>query len=181
MPQMWALFAVLLGTGGLLVAGVRRRRAVHAVAAGLAQPAARRPGRDGAGGAAGARLRPVARCCRCSRPLVGQTYGVGDALVHGVVPLRRGLGALQPGVSAVDGVQRRVASAADRAAPWRSCWRLVEPSFGELSRYSLFGVMSGGDAISVAADCRGWDCSPARPLSAAMLYAAAVNIARQDF
>ena len=67
LPQMWTLFAVLLGTGGLLSQASGGGGAVHAVAAGLAQPPARRARRDGPGGTAGARLRPVARCSRCSR------------------------------------------------------------------------------------------------------------------
>ena len=140
---MWTLFAVLLGTGGLLVAGRRRRCAVHAVAAGLAQPPARRPRRD----------RPRQNCwCSPSipslvlpllSPAVGQSYGIGDALVHGDVHVHRRHRALQPGVSALHRFQRRLAAVADRAAARRPCSALFEQSSAASSRYGLFGLMSG--------------------------------------
>ena len=62
-------------------------------------------------------------------PAIGQTYGIGDALVHAACMFIGGHRVFQPGVSAVDRVQRRVASAADRCSAWRSCWRSSNWSF----------------------------------------------------
>ena len=179
LPQMWTLFAVLLGTGGLLSQASGRRRAVHAVAAGLAQPPARRPGRDGAGGAAGARLRPLAPAAAA---LAGRRADLRRRRRARPrrVPVRR----------------RRPCSSA-----WRSCCPRCSATCGvrllivllrggragalravlpDLSRYSLFRVMSG--EVYFRGGGLPWlGLLASAAVSAAMLYAAIRNIARQDF
>ena len=106
----------------------RRRGAVHAVAAGLAQPAAGGSGRDRLGELLVLAVVPSLLLPLLS-PAVGQTYGVGDALVHGVCLFIARRGVLQPGVPAVDGVQRRVAAAADCVLRAGSASRFSNGSF----------------------------------------------------
>ncbi len=76
MRQLWALFAVLLGTGAAH-AGIQRQGAVHAVAARLTPPAAGGPCRDGARGAGDPRNPPPAHA---STALAGALNAEGTEL-----------------------------------------------------------------------------------------------------
>ena len=145
------------------LAGVGRRRAVHALAAGVARPAARRPRRDRAGGAARARLPAVAACCRCSRRPSARRFGVGDVLVHGACVFVAGavLFSMASLLSTVFSDVWRPALIVCAARRLRSA--IAEPFFGDYSRYSLFGHHGRRDVLPRRLDCRGWDCSPARP------------------
>ena len=114
-------------------------------------------------------------------PAVGQHYGLGDALVHGVCFFVAGGGALQRRRSAVDGVRtimwRPLADCLRLSRP-RS--RIAEPFFGELSRYSLFGIMDG--EIYFRGGGVPWlELLASAAVSAALLFAASRNLARQDF
>ena len=128
LTQMWTLFAVLLGSGGLLSGGASRGGAVHDVAAGLAESSARRPRGDRPGRAAGTRHRPDADH---RRPVAGDWRALQP---HGRrclrrVPVPRRCRLLQPRAAAVHGVRRSVAAAAPhvrggvraRARRGRSC------------------------------------------------------------
>jgi hypothetical protein len=178
MTQMLTLFAVLLGTGGLLSQGSRggalftlslpvtRNRVLGVRAAtGLAELLAL--------ATAPLLLLPLLS------PAVGQRYGVGDALAHGVCLFVAAtvVFSLAFLLSTVFGDVWRPALIAGGAA---TVLGICEPFFPEISRYSLFGIMTGeryfrggglpwiGLLISAAA-------------AAAMLYAATRNIARRDF
>ncbi len=176
--QLWTIFAVLLGTGGLLsqVSGggalftlslPASRARLHAVrtATGLAE------------------LLVLAFVPSLLLPLlspgVGQTYGIGDALVHSACLFLAGsvFFSLASLLSTVfSDIWRPLLIALCAAA----LLALFEQVVDGLSRYSLLGVMSGeryfrggglpwpGLFLSVL-------------LSAAMLYGAALNLARRDF
>jgi hypothetical protein len=89
LPQMWAIFAVLLGTGGLLTQA-SRGGALYT----LSMPVSRARllgvrAATGLGELSALALVPSLVVPLVS-PLVGQTYGVGDALVHGMCLFVRG-------------------------------------------------------------------------------------------
>jgi len=178
MRQMWTLFAVLLGTGGLLAqsAGggalftlslpVSRNRLLGVRAAtGLAEllvlafvPSL---------------LIPVLS------PTIGQAYGVGDALVHSACMFLAG-----SVFFSLAFLLSTVFSDVWRPLLIVLCAAIVlalsEAFFPDLSRYGLFRVMSGekyfrGDGLPWLGLLAG------TALSAAMLYAASKKIARLDF
>jgi hypothetical protein len=178
MTNMLTLFAVLLGAGGLLTQASRggalftlslpvsRNRVVGVRAAtGLAELVVL--------GFVPPLLLPILS------PVVGQTYGIGDAIVHGACLSIAGavLFSLAHLLSTVFSDVWRPALMAGGAA---IVLGLCESVFPDLGRHSLFGTMTGevyfrgggvpwpGLLASLAA-------------SAAMLYTAARNIARQDF
>ena len=176
--QMWTIFAVLLGTGGLLsqVSGggalftlslpVSRTRLLTVRAAtGLAELLA-------------LVLVPSLLLPLLS-PSIGRSYGLGDALVHAACMFIAGsvFFSLASLLSTVfSDVWRPLMIALCLAA----LLALAETVVDGLSRYSLLGVMSGeryfhggglpwpGLFVSAAA-------------SALMLYGAALNLARRDF
>ena len=176
--QMWTIFAVLLGTGGLLsqVSGggalftlslpVSRTRLLTVRAAtGLAELLA-------------LVLVPSLLIPLLS-PAIGRSYGLGDALVHAACMFIAGsvFFSLASLLSTVFGdVWRPLMIALCLAA----LLALAETVVDGLSRYSLLGVMSGeryfrggglpwpGLFVGAAA-------------SALMLYCAALNLARRDF
>ncbi len=119
-------------------------------------------------------------CCRCSRRPSGRRYSLGDALVHGAVHVHRGHRVLQPGVPALDRLQRRLAAAADCRSARRPCWRSSNSLSATSSRYSLFRVMSG-ETYFRGGGLPWLGLLASAAVSAAMLYAATRNIARQDF
>ncbi len=176
--QTWTIFAVLLGTGGLLsqapgggalftlsLPATRNRVLGVRAATGLAEllvlafvPSL---------------LLPVLS------PAIGQTYGVADALVHGACMFIAGavFFSLAFLLSTVFSDVWRPLLIVLCVATGLALFGLV---FHDLSRYSLFRVMSaevyfrGGGLPWV-----GLLASAA--VSVAMLYAATRNIARQDF
>jgi ABC-2 type transport system permease protein len=178
MPQLWALFAVLLGTGGLLsqtsgggalftlsLPATRARVLGIRAATGLAELLAL--------AIIPALLLPVLS------PLIGESYRVQDALTHSLCLFIAGtvFFSLAFLLSTVFADVWRPALVALCAAAGLA---LLELIFRDLSRYSLFRVMTGetyfrGDGLPWL----GLVASAA--LSMAMLYAAGRNIARQDF
>ena len=176
--DLWTLFAVLLGTGGLLSQAsgggalftlslpVSRNRLLGVRAAtGLAELLVL------------AFVPPL--LLPLLSPAVGQTYGIGDALVHGACLFIAGavFFSLAFLLSTVfSDVWRPVLIVCGVAAVLALC----EPFFGDLSRYSLFGVMSG--EIYFRGGGLPWlGLLASAAVSAAMLFAATRNIARQDF
>jgi hypothetical protein len=176
--QMWALFAVLLGTGGLLsqasgggalftlsLPATRSRLLGVRAATGLAEllvlafvPSL---------------LLPVLS------PIVGQTYGIGDAVIHGAYLFIAGavffsltfllstvFTGVWPPLLIVLGVATVVAFGG-----------LLSP---DLSRYSIFRLMSA-EAYFRGRGVPWLGLLASAAASAAMLYGAAINIARRDF
>jgi hypothetical protein len=112
-------------------------------------------------------------------PAVGETYNVGDALVHGACLF------IAAGVvfsltfllaTVFSDLWRPVLIASGAAAVLGLC----DPFFPALSRYGLFGIMSG--EVYFRGGGLPWlGLLASAAASAAMLYAASRNIARQDF
>jgi hypothetical protein len=111
--------------------------------------------------------------------MIGQTYGIGEALVHGACIFIAGsvFFSLAFLLSTVfTGVWPPLLIAICVAA----VLRLFDVVLRDLSRYSVFGVMSGesyfrGDGLP-------WlGLLASAAASAAMLYGAVLNIARRDF
>jgi ABC-2 type transport system permease protein len=178
MTNMLSLFAVLLGTGGLLSQGAGGGALFT-----LSLPVSRKAllGVRAATGLAEllvlAFVPPL--LIPVLSPGVGQTYGVGDAFVHGACLF----GAATVLFSATSFLCTVFADT------WRpalivccvaSVIGLAEPFIGWVSRYSLFGIMTGesyfrGDGVP-------WlGLLASAAVSAAMLFAASSNLARQDF
>lgn len=176
--QMWALFAMLLGTGGLL-----SQSAGGGTLFTLSLPATRNRLLGVRAATALAELLVLA--CVPSllltllSPAIGQTYGIGDAVVYSLCVFIAGavFFSLTFLLSTVFG---------DIWRPWliALCVAMVLALLGfvapDLSRYSIFGVMSG----EVYFRGGGWPwlgLLTSAAVSVAMLYAATINIARQDF
>jgi hypothetical protein len=178
MTNMLTLFAVLLGAGGLLSQASRggavftlslpvsRNRVVAIRAAtGLAELLV-------------LAVVPVLLLPVLS-PAVGETYGIGDALVHGACLF------IAAGVvfsltfllaTVFSDLWRPVLIASGAAAVLGLC----DPFFPALSRYGLFGIMSG--EVYFRGGGLPWlGLLASAAASAAMLYAATTNIGRQDF
>lgn len=178
LPQMMTLFAVLLGTGGLL-AQASGGGALFT----LSLPASR--GRvlgiraaTGIGELFVLAVAPALAIAFLS-PAVAQSYGIGDVFVHAVCQFVVGavFFSLAFLLSTVFGdIWRPLLIACAVAAALA-----IGPTFvPELSRYSLFAVMSGetyfrGNGLP-------WiGLIASVTLSAALLYAAARNIEHTDF
>jgi ABC-2 type transport system permease protein len=178
MTQLLTLFAVLLGTGGLLSQAPRggamftlslpvSRNRVLAVraATGLAELLA-------------LAFVPVLLFPMLS-PAVGETYGIGDALVHGACLFIAGavVFSLAFLLSTVfTDVWRPALIAGCTAAVLGIC----EPFFPDLARYSLFATMDG--EVYFRGGGLPWlGLLASTAASVAMLYTATRNIARQDF
>jgi len=178
MRQMWSLFAVLLGTGGLL-SQVSGGGALFT----LSLPATRNR-LLGVRAATGlAELLVLAFVPTLLLPMlspaIGQTYGIGDALVHSLCMYIAG--------------SVFFSLAFLLSTVFNDVWRpllivlclafalgLFELVFRDLSRYSLFGVMSA--EVYFRGHGLPWlGLLTTAAASAAMLYAASKNIARQDF
>jgi hypothetical protein len=175
--QMLSLFAVLLGAGGLLSQGSRgalftlslpvsRERLLGVrTATGLAELAV-------------LSFVPLLLVPAIS-PAVGQHYGLADAAVHGICFFVAG--------------SVLFSAAALLSTVFHDQWRpilivcvfaaalaIAEPFFGELSRYSLFGIMDG--EIYFRGGGVPWlELLATAAVSAALLFAASRNLARQDF
>jgi ABC-type transport system involved in multi-copper enzyme maturation permease subunit len=178
LPKTWALFAILLGAGGLL-SQASRGGAMFT----LSLPVSRERLLDIRAGAALAELFVLALVPSVLvvllSPAVGQSYSLADALVHGVCLFIAGtvLFSLTFLLSTVFNDLWRPPLIVVAAA---TCVSFAEQAVRGLSRYSLFGVMSAesyfrdgavpwvGLLITAAA-------------SAAMLYLARINMARHDF
>ena len=177
-PELWAIFAVLLGTGGLLAQGnrggalftlslpVSRNRLIGVRAAtGMSELLAM--------ALVSSLVLPVLS------PAVGQSYSVGDALVHGACLFIAGavLFSLAMLLSTVfSDVWRPPLFVLCGATLLAFC----EAVFRDLAPYSLFGTMSG-ELYFRYGEVPWLGLFASILLSATLLYAAARNIARQDF
>ena len=176
--QMLSLFAVLLGTGGLLSQAsgggalftlslpVSRNRLLGVRAAtGLAELAA-------------LAFVPVLLLPVIS-PAVGERFGVADALVHGACLFVAGA-VLFSLACLLSTVFNDVWRPALIVCAFAAVLGIAEPFFGELSRYSLFGIMNG--EIYFREGGVPWrELLATTAVSAAILFATSRNLARQDF
>ena len=178
MVQMLSLFAVLLGSGGLLsqAAGggglftlslpVSRDRLLGVrAAAGLAEL--------GVLAFVPSLLLPL------MSPAVGQSFGVGSVVAHGICAFAAAA-VLFSAATLLSTVFTDVWRPALIVCAVAAGLGILEPFFGELARYSLFGIMDGesyfrGDGLP-------WlGLLASAAVSAAMWFAASRNLARWDF
>ena len=178
MPQMWGLFAVLLGTGGLL-----SQASGGGALFTLSLPASRNRlvGVRAATGLAELLVLAVVPSLLLPilSPAIGQTYGIGDALVHSACLFIAGAVFFS-----LTFLLSTVFSDVWRPLLIVLCLAVVlaifEQFFRDLSRYSLFRVMSA--EVYFRGGGLPWlGLLASAAVSVAMLYAAARNIARQDF
>ena len=178
LSQMWTLFAALLGTGGLL-----SQTSGGAALFTLSLPVSRSR-LLGVRAAAGlAELLVLAFVPSLIIPLlspaVGETYAVRDALIHSACLFIAGAAffSLAFLLSTVfSDVWRPLLIALSVAVVLAVCGQV----FRDLSRYGIFRVMSAEDHFRTGnPPWKGLLASAAA--SAAMLYGAAINIARRDF
>jgi ABC-type transport system involved in multi-copper enzyme maturation permease subunit len=174
--QMLSLFAVLLGAGGLLSQArgtlftlslpVSRDRLLGVrTATGLAELAV-------------LSFAPLLLLPLIS-PAVGQHYGLADAIVHGVCFFFAGAVLFSAAclLSTVFHDQWRPILI---VCLFAVCLGIAEPFFGDFSRYSLFGIMNG--EIYFRGGGVPWlELLATAAVSAALLFAASRNLARQDF
>lgn len=178
MTNMLSLFAVLLGTGGLLSQAsgggalftlslpISRKELLGVRAAtGLAELMAL------------AFVPPL--LVPILSPAVGASYGVGDALVHGLC-LFVAAAVLFSMACLLSTVFSDVWRPALIVCAGASVLGIAEPFFGELSRYSLFGIMDG-EMYFRGGGLPWLGLLASAAVSAAMLFAASRNLARQDF
>jgi hypothetical protein len=176
MSQLWTLFAILLGTGGLLASGagtlftlslpVSRRRLLGVRAAtGLAELLVL--------AVVPSLLLPLLA------PTIGQSYGIGDALIHSLCMFVAG-----SMFFSLAFLLSTVFSDVWRPLLIALCVAMLLGVLGQFAsesvRYSVFHVMSAESYF------RGhglpWlGLIASAVVSVALLYAATVNIARRDF
>jgi hypothetical protein len=179
MTNMLSLFAVLLGTGGLLSQASGGGGALFT----LSLPVSRNQ-LFGVRTATGlAELAALAFVPPLLLPLlspsVGHTYLFGDALVHGAC-LFVAATVLFSMACLLSTVFSDVWRPALIVCGLASVLGICEPFFGDLSRYSLFGIMNG-EMYFRGGGLPWLGLIASAALSMAMLYAATRNIARQDF
>jgi len=176
LAQMTTLFAVLLGTGGLFS---QSGAAVFT----LSMPASRNRlfGVRAAAGLGELLVLAVVPSLLIPMlsPAIGETYGVGTALVHSACLFVAGAAffSLAFLLSTVFSDMWRPLLIALGIA---IVLALGEQVFREMSRYSMFGLMSG-ETYFRTGSVPWWGLLASAAVSAAMLYAAAVNFARRDF
>jgi hypothetical protein len=176
--QMLSLFAILLGTGGL-VSQSSGRGALFTLSLPISRE--RLLGVRAATGLAELAMLAFAPLLLLPllSPAVGERFGIGDALAHGVcmfiaATVLFSLACLLSTVFADTWRPPVIACA------FAACLGIAEPFFGEYARYSLFGIMDGEMYFrGLGMPWLGLLASAA--LSAAMLAAASRNLARQDF
>ena len=178
LPKTWALFAILLGAGGLLSQASRGGAMFM-----LSLPVSRERLLDIRAGAALAELFVLAIVPSVLvvllSPAVGQSYNLGDALVHAVCLFIAGtvLFSLTFLLSTVFNDLWRPPLIVVGLA---TCVSFAEQAIQGLSRYSLFGVMSAESYFRDGAIP--WvGLAVTASASAAMLYLARTNMARHDF
>ena len=178
MTNMLSLFAVLLGTGGLLSQAsgggalftlslpVSRTRLLGVrVATGLAELLAL------------AFVPPL--LLPLLSPAVGETFGIGDALVYGAC-LFVAASVLFSMACLLSTVFHDVWRPALIVCGLAAVLGMCEPFFGDLSRYSLFGIMNG--EIYFRGGGVPWrELLASAAVSSTMLFVASTNLARQDF
>ena len=178
MPQQWALLAVLLGTGGLL-----SQTSGGGALFTLSLPVTRARLLGTRAATALAELLVLAIVPSLVLPMlspaIGQSYGVGDALVHGACMFVAGSVFFSLTV-----LMSTVFSDVWRPPLIVLCGAMAlalgEQIFRDLSRFSLFHVMSA-EAYFRSGRLPWLGLSASAAVSAAVLYAASRNIARRDF
>jgi ABC-2 type transport system permease protein len=176
--QMWTLFAVLLGTGGLLA-----QSSGGAALFTLSLPASRNRLVGTRAGIALAELLAMAIVPSLLVPLVspaiGESYGVGQALVHSLCLFVAGTAffSLAFLLSTVFPDVWRPALIALFAA---GVLGIAEEAFRELQPYSIFNVMRA-ELYFRTGEVPWLGLFVTAAASGAMLYAAAANIERHDF
>jgi len=178
MTNMLSLFAVLLGTGGLLSQAsgggalftlslpVSRTRLLGVrTATGLAELAVL------------AFVPPL--MLPLLSPAVGQSYGLGDAIVHGAC-FFVGSGVLFSMACLLSTIFADVWRPALIVCGLAAVIGIYEPFLGDLSRDSLFGIMDG-DRYFRGGQLPWLGLLASAAVSAAMLFAASRNLARRDF
>jgi hypothetical protein len=178
MTQMLSLFAVLLGTGGLL-----SQSSGGGALFTLSLPVSRNE-LLGVRAATGlAELLALAFVPPLLLPVlspgVGESYAIGDAVLHGTCLFVAAtvLFSMSCLLSTVFGDVWRPALIVCGLA---AVLGLSEPFLGDFSRYSLFGIMSG--EVYFRDGGLPWlGLLASAAVSAAMLFAASRNLARQDF
>ena len=178
MPMLWAVFAVLIGTGGLL-SQASRGGALFT----LSLPVSRRK-LVGVRAVTGLveifvlALVPSLLIPLLS-PAIGQTYSVGDAIVHGLCVFVAGavFFSLTFLLSSIFlDIWRPLLIALGLALILSFCAQL----FRGLSTYSVFGVMSA-ESYFRAGQVPWIGLLVTTAASAAMLHVAALNLSRRDF
>jgi ABC-2 type transport system permease protein len=178
MPQLWAVFAVLIGTGGLLSQSSRGGALFT-----LSLPVSRRK-LVGVRAATGLveifilALVPSLLIPLLS-PAIGETYRVGDALVHALCMFVAGavFFSLTFLLSSIfQDILRPLLLALGLTLILSFCAQF----FRELSTYSVFGVMSA-ETYFRAGRVPWLGLLVTAAASAAMLHVAALNLARRDF
>jgi len=178
MSQQWVLFATLLGTGGLL-----SQASGGGTLFTLSLPASRNRllGVRAATGLAELLVLALAPSLLLPAlsPAIGHGYGIGDALIHGVCLFLAG--------SVFFSLAFLLSTVfSDAWRPWlivlcvAIALALLEQVFRDLSRYSVFRVMSA--EVYFRGGGLPWlGLLASAAVSAAALVAAARNIARRDF
>jgi ABC-2 type transport system permease protein len=176
--QLWTIFAVVLGTGGLL-----SQMSGGGALFTLSLPASRRQLLSARAAAGLGELLILALVPSLLIPLlspaIGQSYGVGDALVHSLCLFLAGtvffsLAILLSTVFA--DIWRPLLLALFAAGVLALAEHFVEGA----SRYGVIRTMSG-EAYFRGSGLPWPGLTISAALSAAMLYAAGVNLARRDF
>ena len=177
MPQMWSVFAVILGTGGLLAqtsgGGALFTLSLPATRARLLGIRAA----TGLGELLALAVLPSLLVPLLS-PIIGQSYSIGDALVHSLCMFVGGtvFFSLAFFLSTVFSDVWRPALIVLCAAFVLSLLH----QFGGLSRYSIFRVMNA--EVYFRDGGLPWlGLLTAAAVSGALIYGATRNIARQDF
>jgi len=178
MLQLWGLFAVMLGSGGLL-----SQASGGGALFTLSLPATRSRVLGVRAATGLAELLVLAfvpsLLLPMLSPIVGQTYGIQDAVIHGACVFIAGavFFSLAFLLSTVfSGVWPPLLIALCVAM----VLGLFDLALRDLSRYSLFGVMSA-ESYFRGGGLPWLGLLASAALSAAMLYGAAFNIARRDF
>ncbi|MDP2318180.1 MAG: hypothetical protein Q8O42_02415 [Acidobacteriota bacterium] len=178
MPKTWALFAILLGAGGLLSQSTRGGAMFT-----LSLPVSRERLLDIRAGAALSELLILAIVPSVLvvllSPSIGQSYSLADALVYSLCMFTAGtvLFSLTFLLSTVfDDIWRPALIVVGVA----TCVSFMEQAIQGLSRYSLFGVMSAESYFRDGA-VPWMGLLITASASAAMLYLARINMARHDF
>jgi len=176
--QMWGIFAVLLGTGGL-VSQASGGGAIFT----LSLPASRGRLLGVRAATALGELLILAMIPPLLLPLlsagIGQSYAVGDALVHGACLFVAGT-MFFSFTFFLSTVFADVWRPALIVLCLATVLGLFDLALRDVSRYSVFAVMSA-ESYFRGGGVPWLGLVATTALSAAMLYGAAVNIARRDF
>ena len=175
MPQQLTLFAVMLGTGGMLAQARSGGATVHAVVAGFTQPIARRPGCDRPCRTVGTCLIPTLVLPFCHRRSASGTPSATRWSTHVHVHGRQRLFASRFFSTVFNDVWRPALIVLCVAV----VVALAEQVTG-LSRHGVYGLMSG--EVYFRDGVIPWlGLLASAVVTAAAIAAAVANIARQDF